>query len=74
MEYSWLQFQNLDHIRRLPLNEQTRQYQFYLDSLANQRINQNKGDSGYILLEQQGTFEYPLDYLLNEDGTRIRRE
>ncbi len=49
-------------------------YRHYLDQLTNQIVHQSKGDSGYILLEQQGTFEYPLDFLLNEDGTRIRRE
>lgn len=74
MEYTWIQFQTLDHIRRLPINEQIKQYQFYLDSVANQVISQNRGDSGYLLLQQQKTFDYPLDFLLNEDGTRIKRE
>jgi hypothetical protein len=74
MEYSWIQFKELAHIKKLQLNEQMQAYRHYLDQLSNQIIHQNKGDSGYILLEQQGTFEYPLDFLLNEDGTRIRRE
>lgn len=34
MEYTWLEFTKLNHMRQLSLNEQAKQYQFYLDSLS----------------------------------------
>ena len=43
MELTWLQFQNQNHIRILNENEQIRQYKFYVDTVANQVVNQNKG-------------------------------
>lgn len=42
-EYTWQQFKNLRHISVLTEAEQVRQYHFYLDSLSNQRLQQNKG-------------------------------
>ena len=43
MELTWPQFRNQNHIRILNENEQIRQYRFYLDTVANQIVNQNKG-------------------------------
>jgi hypothetical protein len=58
MELTWLQFRNQSHIRILNENEQVRQYYFYLDTLANERIRQNKGPrplrlpiTGFLLQE-----------------------
>lgn len=64
-EYTWIQFQKLGHIQRLPLQEQVRQYQFHLDALVNERIEQTKGDGPYLL--QESHF-----YLLQEDGNKIK--
>lgn len=35
-EIPWLQFQQLDYIRRLPLHEQIRKYNAYLEDMASQ--------------------------------------
>ena len=75
MELSWQQFKQLNRIAKLPLNEQTKEYSYYLDTLANQRPHQNKGAraaqetpitplSGFILQENSS-------YILQEDGFKI---
>jgi len=74
MELTWPQFRSLNNIRILTEQEQIRQYYSYLDSLANERLRQNKGPilqgalvepfSGYLLQEN-------FDYILQEDGSRI---
>lgn len=71
MELTWQQFRNQSHIRILTENEQIRKYHFYLDSLANQRINQNKGPrprrlqiTGFLLQED-------LFLIQQEDGSGI---
>ena len=58
MELTWQQFKSLKNIRILSENEQIKQYHFYLDSLVNERIRQNKGPqqpkitiSGFLLQE-----------------------
>ena len=66
MELTWLQFKNKDNIRTLNENEQVRQYRFYLDELANQRINQNKGPK-QLRLQITG-------FLLQEDLFLIQQE
>ena len=74
-EISWPQFQLLEHIKRLPLNEQAIQYNSYLAELSRQRYlysqwlaNQNKGPIGSQsgFLQQENLF-----YILQEDGSRI---
>jgi hypothetical protein len=74
MELTWLQFKNQSHIRILNENEQVRQYSFYLDSLINQRIRQNKGARRSTPQDQEGS-EYLLqensDYILQEDGSKV---
>ena len=37
-EIMWYQFVQIDHIRRLPLNEQVIQYNMYLENLSAQRM------------------------------------
>ena len=64
MEYSWHQFIQLDKVRNLPLNEQVREYNFYLESLSEQINRQNKGDGPFLLLESG-------NYILLENGNRI---
>ena len=72
MELNWPQFRNQSHIRILNENEQVRQYHFYLDSLANERIRQNKGPkkssrvviTGFLLQEN-------LSLIQQENGSGI---
>ena len=68
-ELSWKQFQQLNNISRLPLNEQVRHYNQYLYELSVARQNwidyQNKGE-GPFLLQENGL------YLLQEDGYKIK--
>lgn len=77
MELTWKQFREKKEIKDLPLNEQVRQYSFYLDTLSNELYRQSKGPSpiesryvaigaysGYLLQEN-------YDYILQEDGSRI---
>lgn len=66
MELTWQQFRNQTHIRMLNENEQIRQYRFYLDSLANERIRQNKGPK-QLRLQVTG-------FLLQEDLFLIQQE
>ena len=66
MELTWQQFRNQTHIRILNENEQIRQYRFYLDSLANERIRQNKGPK-QLRLQVTG-------FLLQEDLFLIQQE
>ena len=71
-ELSWREFANQPHIKKLPLNEQTRQFNFHLDEVANYHVWQNKGkkivqtqeETGYLLQEDG-------EYLLQEDGSKI---
>lgn len=68
-EILWPQFRELNHIRKLPLNEQVKHYNQYLYELSEARnswiIYQNKGDDGAFLLQEDGF------YLLQENGFRI---
>jgi hypothetical protein len=64
-ELTWVQFQRLDRISKLPLNEQTKEFQYYIDSVSNNRLHQNKGDGPFLL--QENSF-----YLLQENGNKIR--
>ena len=71
-ELSWKQFQQLNNISRLPLNEQVRHYNQYLYELSIARQNwidyQNKGkrlkNVGFLLQED-------LFNLQQEDGSNI---
>ena len=66
MELTWQQFRNQSHIRLLTENEQIRQFRFYLDSLANESIRQNKGPK-QLRLQITG-------FLLQEDLFLIQQE
>ena len=78
-EVLWLNFQKLEHIKDLPLREQTIQYNGYLSELEAQRmayynwLNENvyKGDSfagstndGFLLQEN-------LFYISQENGAEL---
>lgn len=69
-ELSWKEFANQPHIRKLPLNEQVRQFNFHLDEVANYRQWQNKGRkltiqiTGFLLQED-------LFLIQQEDGSGI---
>ena len=78
-EILWPQFIRIEHISKLPLNEQVASYQQYIQDLSTARQNwinyQNKGplisqilptpiESGFLL--QEDLFD-----LLQEDGSNI---
>lgn len=69
-ELSWKEFTNQPHIRKLPLNEQMRQFNFHLDEVANFLNWQNKGYkltvkiTGFLLQED-------LFLIQQEDGSGI---
>ena len=67
-EISWPQFQQLNHIRKLPLNEQVTQFNMYLQDLSIARLNwiQDQPKGGPFLLQEDGFF------LLQEDGSKIK--
>lgn len=73
-EVLWSQFQQLDRVRTLTLNEQVNAYNIYLNELRIQRIqylqklnliNNQRGGKLRYLLNEDGT------YVLNEDGSKI---
>lgn len=77
-EITWPQFTQLPSINRLPLNEQTQQYNQYLYQLSEARINwvsyQNKGpEEKYLAQEESFMNNGVLDYylILQEDGSKI---
>jgi hypothetical protein len=77
-EMLWPQFKELNHVRKLPLNEQVNQYNQYLYELSQARMSwiiyQNKGprrttptppvEEGFLL--QEDLFD-----ILQEDGNKI---
>jgi len=73
-ELSWSQYQSLNEIRNLPLNEQVKRYNQYLYELSEARMSwiiyQNKGkrlrlqNVGFLL--QEDLFD-----LEQEDGSKI---
>jgi len=77
-EISWSQFQLLEHIKRLPLNEQAAQYNSYLAELSRQRYlysqwlaNQNKGPKQLTLQNIGVLLQEDLFDLEQEDGSKI---
>ena len=72
-EISWLQFQQLEHVKRLPLNEQVTQFNMYLQDLSIARLNwiqdqpkgpRQIGEIGVLL--QEDLFD-----LEQENGSKI---
>ena len=71
MEFTWQQFRNQNHIRLLTENEQIREYRFYLDALANERIRQNKGPKQLRLQITGFLLQEDLFLIQQEDGSGI---
>lgn len=74
-ELTWQQFKQLNNIRNLPLNEQVRRYNTYLDNLNNEYINwlskQPKGPRPLIPQETGFLLQEDLFDLEQEDGSKI---
>lgn len=74
-EYTWKQFSDLDHIRKLPLNEQVQQYNQYLYQLSEARHNfvtyQNKGPKQLTIQNIGVLLQEDLFDLEQEDGSKI---
>ena len=74
-EISWSQFQTLDYIRNLSLNEQVNYYNQYLYELSVARHNwityQNKGEIPLTLQIIGELLQENLFDLLQEDGSQI---
>ena len=77
-EISWKEFQLLENIKRLPLNEQAAQYNSYLAELSRQRYlysqwlaNQNKGPKQLTLQNVGSLLQEDLFNLQQEDGNNI---
>ena len=71
-EISWQKFKILPRIKSLPLNEQVKKYNLYINELTYQRNvylhwleGHKKGESGNFLLQED------LFFLLQEDGSKI---
>ena len=77
-EISWVQFQQQESIKRLPLNEQVAQYNSYLAELSRQRYlysqwlaNQNKGPKQLTLQNIGVLLQEDLFDLEQENGSKI---
>ena len=82
VEISWQTFQKLLNIQRLSLNEQRLQYHYYIQSLERTRHNSQiqtwdtvpdaAGLSPLDILRASFLLQENGDYILQEDGFRIR--
>ena len=74
-EILWPQFKELNHIRKLPLTEQVKQYNQYLYELNEARMSwviyQNKGPKPLTLQNIGVLLQEDLFDLLQEDGFNI---
>jgi hypothetical protein len=77
-ELTWNQFKGLPHIQRLPLQEQVKHYNSYLDNLVSERMqfenwlkNQNKGPNKLRVVEAGFLLQEDLFDLLQEDGSKL---
>jgi len=74
-EILWPQFKELNHIYKLPLTEQVKQYNQYLYELNEARINwityQNKGQKQLTLQNVGFLLQEDLFNLQQEDGNNI---
>ncbi len=81
IEIPWQNFQKLPNIQRLPLTEQRLQYHYYIQSLERTRHNSqiqtwdtvpDAGLSPLDILRASFLLQENGDYILQEDGSRIR--
>ena len=84
-ELNWPQFQQLNHIKPLPLNEQVQHYNSYLYELTRNRYlyeqwlaNQNKGPApkqiksiGLLAQEEFDSVSQDFFFILQENGLGI---
>ena len=74
-ELNFNQFVNQNNLRNLTINEQIRQYDFYIQDLVLENQRQNKGPGkalGTPTTPYQGfLLQEDFDYLLQEEGYRI---
>ena len=74
-EILWPQFKELNHIRKLPLTEQVKQYNQYLYELNEARMSwviyQNKGPKPLTLQNIGVLLQEDLFDLEQEDGSKI---
>ena len=74
-ELSWPQFKQLNEIRNLPLNEQAKYYNQYIQELTIARqswiIYQNKGPRRTQETQESFLLQEDGFYLLQEDGFKI---
>lgn len=66
-ELNFNQFVNQHNLRNLPINEQVRQYDFYIQSLVQDNQRQNKGPQTRKTVTITG-------FLLQEDLSLIQQE
>ncbi len=76
---TWKQFSDLAGIRNLPINEQVRKYNFYLNEIMEARMNyihhqtQVLGGNGVKAVQQEGLPSGCIDFVNNTtDGTDCR--
>ena len=78
-EILWPQFVKIEHVSKLPLNEQVAAYQQYIYDLDTARQNwlayQNKGPFAFSgstpPVEDSFLLQEDLNFLLQEDGSNI---
>ena len=74
-EILWPQFVKIEHVSKLPLNEQVAAYQQYIYDLDVARQNwlayQNKGPFAFAEEEINFLLQENGDFLLQEDGSNI---
>jgi len=78
-EMTWKQFSDLAGIRNLPINEQVRKYNFYLNEIMEARMNyihhqtQVLGGNGVKAVQQEGLPSGCIEFVNNTtDGTDCR--
>jgi hypothetical protein len=73
-EMSWKQFSNLAAIRALPINEQVRKYNFYLNDIMQARMNyihhqtQVLGGNKPKVIQQEGLPSGCIEFIYNTTG------
>jgi hypothetical protein len=75
-EILWPKFKALNEIRNLPLQEQVRKYNIYLDQLNTARFHywyshQPKGGRPKQIINEGFLQQEDLFYILQEDGSKI---